>query len=80
LSTDITEKKFVPILEELAGDKVPNVRLNVARALGKSPTSFKGSDSVIKLLIFKAKEILKTLSKDKDFDVSYYAKKAIVSF
>jgi hypothetical protein len=51
LSSEINEKKFIPILEDLASDKVPNVRLNVAKVFGKSPVSFKGSETVRVLLI-----------------------------
>jgi serine/threonine-protein phosphatase 2A regulatory subunit A len=68
-----SQKLFIPLMVQLAGDTVPNVRFNVAKALGKMATVCD-----VKSVQDQILPTLRTLAtKDKDPDVKYYAQKSI---
>ena len=68
LREELDRASVLSILKEMAGDKVPNVRFNVAKLLKKMST---GSNSG------EIREILDSLVGDEDGDVRYYARDAI---
>lgn len=74
LSKSCVEKQVLPLVSKLADDKVPNVRLNVARTLLEAMTN-SGHNYSSKLLSASVLPLLTRLSSDDDRDVRFYAVK-----
>lgn len=68
LSEEDFASVFLPLLVQLASDKIPNVRLVVAMALKDMTSEWKPS-----LCAVEFEEMKNKLQKDADKDVSYYA-------
>ena len=66
------QRVIVPAVIAMAPDKVPNVRMNVAKTLRECRRLVKDKDVANR--IYAA---LANLAKDSDFDVCYHAKVAI---
>jgi len=68
---DALNKQIVEILLTLAEDPVPNIRLNIAKAIevfyGKMTPGSK----------FKTEAAMKKMCNDSDFDASFFSKKAL---
>jgi serine/threonine-protein phosphatase 2A regulatory subunit A len=72
LAKDIIKSNFLPVLVTLAADDIPNIRMNVAKAIEGMMPHVKGSGDLEE----KLKGLLKTLATDKDMDVKFYARRA----
>ena len=64
---------MLPLVLKLADDNVPNIRFNVAIALGEVIPLVDASVAVEKI-----KPVLETLSKDGDNDVRYFSSQALL--
>ena len=63
---------MAPALIKLGRDPVPNIKFNVAKAIEKLYSKFSNSNKM------QASDVLDEMSKDeRDFDVKYYAEKAL---
>jgi len=67
--------EIYPLLNTLATDKIPNVRMNVAQITTQFAPKIKGSDAGE-----KAADLLKALRSDADFDVSHFASQGLKEF
>ena len=75
VTQEVITKKFMPVLTTLADDKVPNIRMNVCKAIQGVAQNVKGTETEGKM-----KEILKTCASDADVDVKFFAQRALESF
>jgi len=73
LSTDLIKTHFLPVMQSLSHDPVANVRMNVCKTVTGIAAKVKGTGD----LETKVKVILKELSNDADFDVKFYAQRAV---
>uniref|UniRef100_A0A6B2L0U3 TOG domain-containing protein n=1 Tax=Arcella intermedia TaxID=1963864 RepID=A0A6B2L0U3_9EUKA len=75
LPTTTTISHLLPIVVELGTDKIPNIRLNVAKCLQILSGVVEGA-----IVDAKIKPLLNTLLEDPDRDVRYFANIALQSF
>lgn len=75
LNAEFYSDKIFPILSTYATDKVINIRMNVPRVIIAFAKHVKGSEAQDKTV-----SLLNALKNDPEFDVSYYAKKALRQF
>ncbi len=75
LSPEIVKKMFLPVLVTLKADIVPNVRMNVSKTIHGLAPYIKGQGE----LETTCRNILKELSADAEWDVKFYAQKALTS-
>ncbi|KAK2093298.1 hypothetical protein P7K49_029827 [Saguinus oedipus] len=69
---DITTKHMLPMVLHMAGDRVANVRFNVAKSLQKTGPILDNST-----LQSEVKPILEKLTQDQDVDIKYFAQEAL---
>ena len=74
LSAECMRKNFIPVLKEMSKDKIPNIRLNVAKTIWQMRKSEKKDNNLESDIL----QILNELKTDEDDDVKFYTKKAIV--
>jgi len=70
---DVISKFMVPVISNLAGDAVPNVRFNVAKTMALIVPSLDAQT-----VEFQIKPCLSKLYDDEDMDVKYFAHEALV--
>ncbi len=73
-STAVVETVILPMMQQMAQDAVPNVRLNVARTLEDTVLS-SGHELNSHLISSSIIPLLMSLNSDKDRDVRFYAVK-----
>jgi len=73
LNNEVIKQHFYPVLVNLSKDKVPNIRMNVAKTLSKVYTHVKTVPDIND----KFKQLLVDLSRDIDIDVQYYANRGL---
>ena len=79
ISSDIIKKNFTPMLLQMSKDKIPNIRMNVAKAImtirvNLRNTKFGAIENSIEADLL---QILNDMKNDPDDDVKFYTKKAI---
>jgi len=78
LLPDAIKRVFVPALQQMSKDKVPNIRMNVAKTIHVIRTrKTDGASPVDGQIEQDLLSILNDLKSDEDDDVKYYTKKAI---
>ena len=65
------------MLLQLAGDPIPNIRFNVAKALENIATSFGDTAAGRELVQTKIAPALEALKNDQDADVRFFATRAL---
>jgi serine/threonine-protein phosphatase 2A regulatory subunit A len=71
-SSPFLNDKLFAFLSKLAKDPVPNIRFNVSKAIEQLYSKLNNSNKL------RSVELLKEMAQDeKDFDVRYYAEKAL---
>lgn len=76
----MVKKLFVPVLAQMAKDKIPNVRMNVSKTIytiRKKLQSTKQIGPIENAIESDLLQILNELKLDQDDDVKFYTKKAI---
>ena len=68
VEVDAFNEMIVPVLEAMSSDRIPNVRMNVAKTITKYADKIKGSAAK-----GKAVGILRAMQGDTEFDVTYLA-------
>lgn len=77
VSPDVVKRLFCPVLSQMSKDKIPNIRMNVAKAIGKIRNHITNIGPVENAIESDLLSILNELKSDEDDDVKYYTKKAI---
>lgn len=75
LNADVYSESIFPLLSTYATDKIINIRMNVSRAIIAFSSKLKGTDAEDKTV-----SLLNALKNDTEFDVSFFAKKALKKF
>lgn len=75
LNAEIYSESIFPILSTYATDKIINIRMNVSRVIIEFAGKLKGTEAEDKTV-----SLLNALKNDTDFDVSFFAKKALKKF
>jgi serine/threonine-protein phosphatase 2A regulatory subunit A len=78
--SDTIKKLFVPVLQQLAKDNVPNVRMNVSKTIYEIRKKMQDKQMVGPIETSVESELLQILNElksDSDDDVKFYTKKAI---
>ena len=78
MAADGISKNFLPVLNALAADKIPNIRLNVAKTIWGMRKHRRGNTALDNAIEAELLQILNMLKNDVDDDVKFYTKKAIV--
>ncbi|KAI0825137.1 ARM repeat-containing protein [Trametes gibbosa] len=76
LTLDIVRGDILDMLIQLAGDPIPNIRFNVAKALETVATSFGDTPEGRQLIQQKVVPVLDALKNDLDADVRFFATRA----
>ncbi|OSD03443.1 ARM repeat-containing protein [Trametes coccinea BRFM310] len=77
LTLDIVRGDILEMLLQLAGDPIPNIRFNVAKALEAIATSFGDTPDGRQLVQQKIVPVLEALKNDQDADVRFFASRAL---
>ena len=80
ISMESVKRHFIPVLQALARDRIPNVRMNVAKTISLVRTAIMSAPRMTQAEIKVESELLKILDElklDSDNDVKFYTKKAI---
>ena len=75
LSNEFIASNVLPVISELSSDNVPNIRLNVVKAIKEIASSVKDSQARDAL-----KMSLRVLNKDEDSDVRFFAEQVVRTF
>ncbi|KAI0655077.1 ARM repeat-containing protein [Cubamyces menziesii] len=78
LTLDIVRGDILEMLLQLAGDPIPNIRFNVAKALETIATSFGDTPQGRQLVQQKIVPVLEALKNDQDADVRFFASRALL--
>ena len=78
VNTQLIKKSFIPVLQQMAKDKIPNIRMNVAKAMIKMRKKIYSSPitAAEQQLDQDLVQILNDLKQDEDDDVKYFSRKA----
>lgn len=79
LSGDVIRDQIIPLTATLATDPIPNIRFNVAKAIGSMIPLLKQSN-LQAVLIEKIKPTLSKMLEDSDVDVRFYAQQSLNAF
>ena len=74
---DVVRRMFVPVMVTLQQDQVPNIRMNVAKAIQQMYPAIKGQLDIEDRFRVMLREFVQN---DSDQDVKYFAQKALQSF
>ena len=74
-SEEILSSDLLPLLSHLAGDKVPNVRFNAAKALHALHDNVSAAEAQSTVL-----PLLRALQEDADVDVKHFAQEALLVY
>ncbi|TBU35240.1 ARM repeat-containing protein [Dichomitus squalens] len=77
LTLDVVRENVLDMLLQLAGDPIPNIRFNVAKALESIATSFGDSPEGRELVQTKIAPVLDARKNDQDADVRFFASRAL---
>ena len=77
LTLEVVRENVLDMLLQLAGDPIPNIRFNVAKALESIATSFGDSPEGRELVQTKIAPVLEALKNDQDADVRFFASRAL---
>ncbi|CCG84102.1 protein of unknown function [Taphrina deformans PYCC 5710] len=76
VNVEVIQHYILPVLNELGGDRIPNIRFNVAKSYEALSPVLKTSTEGMSILENEVKGCLTKLSQDGDGDVKYYANQA----
>lgn len=79
LTSEVIKRSFNPILQQMAKDKIPNIRLNVAKTIYSIRQRMQAGQigPMENAIESDLLAILNDLKSDEDDDVKFYSKKAI---
>ena len=79
LTPEVIKRSFNPILQQMAKDKIPNIRLNVAKTIYSIRQRMQSGQigPMENAIESDLLSILNDLKSDEDDDVKFYSKKAI---
>jgi len=75
LDVEAFQNFILPVLGNLASDRIANIKMNVIKVIISYAPKLKGTDSGSKCIGY-----LKAMKSDTEFDVSYLAEKGLKEF